>query len=178
MIEKIVIFDVGIRSYNKGDEIISRSAMNEINALLRNRFVIRCGTHSPAITFYQNSRRNPELAYYDNAKYKFVCGSNLLWKNLFCPRPSWNINPFNAKPYSESILLGVGTGNSADKINFYTRYIYNRVLSKKYIHSVRDENTAIFLRSLGFRAIDTGCPTMWGFTDEFCSSIPIKKLIK
>lgn len=48
-------------------------------------------------------------------------------------------------------------------------------MSSEFAHSVRDEATKAIVEELGFRAINTGCPTMWGFTDEFCAQIPTKK---
>lgn len=48
-------------------------------------------------------------------------------------------------------------------------------MSKKYIHSVRDEDTRYALESLGLKAINTGCPTLWMFTPEKCNLIPSHK---
>ena len=45
-------------------------------------------------------------------------------------------------------------------------------MSKEYIHSVRDENTKIFLEKLGFTAINTGCCTLWDLTSQHCKDIP------
>ncbi len=173
--ELIVLFDPSIKSFNKGDEIIYLSSKKALKDILKNRNVIRCSTHAPVVTFYQNIRISPEIKLYDNAKFKFVCGSNLLWKNMFVPRPSWNINPFNIKPYEGCILMGVGTGLSYKKTNMYTKALYRKILSKKYIHSVRDDATVKFLNSIGIKAINTGCPTMWQFTEEFCKVIPHNK---
>ncbi|MEI3046520.1 MAG: polysaccharide pyruvyl transferase family protein [Romboutsia timonensis] len=53
--------------------------------------------------------------------------------------------------------------------------MYSKILSKNYIHSVRDERTKRFVEELGYKAINTGCPTMWKFNDEFCKEVPTKK---
>lgn len=50
-----------------------------------------------------------------------------------------------------------------------------KIFSKKYIHSVRDERTKKILENLGFQAINTGCPTLWSLTPEFCKQIPTDK---
>lgn len=173
--ETVILFDPSIRSLNMGDHIIMNSAEMEIGELLENRYVIHCATHAPVVTFYQSNRKNPRMTVYDNAKYKFVCGSNLLWKNLFIPRPTFNINIFNCMPYEGSILFGVGTNSNTQKINYYTKKLYNKILSKEYIHSVRDDYTLELLKNMGYKAINTGCPTMWKFTEEFCSNIPESK---
>ena len=60
-------------------------------------------------------------------------------------------------------------------MDWYTKWIYKSILSKEYIHSVRDERTKKMLEGLGFKAINTGCPTLWGFDEELCKQIPTKK---
>ena len=174
--DNIILFDPSIRSLNKGDEIIMRSAEKRIGHLLEGNYVIKSATHSPIVTFYQNTRRNPRMRFYDDAKYKFLCGSSMIWKNMFKPRPTFNVNWFNCMPYRNSILLGCGIAQAqVKKANFYTRVLYSKILSREYVHSVRDDAAAEFITSLGYKAINTGCPTMWGFTPEFCKGIPSKK---
>lgn len=176
--ETIVLFDPSIRSLNMGDHVIMNSTEHELSDIIGDNYVIRCGTHSPAVTFYQNTSHNPRMRVYDDAKYKFICGSNLLWKNMFIPRPTFNINLWNCRPYKGSVLVGVGTNSVKKKPDLYTRELYKKVLSKKYIHSVRDEETKRLLNDMGYEAINTGCPTMWGFTKEFCKSVPTQKADK
>lgn len=175
--ETIVLYDPSIRSLNRGDEVIMRSAENELiqRGLLENRYVIRSATHAPIVTWYQNTKHNPRMRIYDNAKYKFICGSNLLWKDMMKPCPTLNVDLTNCRPYRNSILLGVGVGQASGKTNWYTKKLYSQILSKEYIHGARDENAKRFLESLGYKAIDTGCPTMWRFTSEFCKDIPYEK---
>lgn len=173
--ESIILFDPSIRSLNLGDHIIMDSAERQLAHITRGRFTLKCATHAPAVTFYQNTRKNPRMRFYDEAKYKFVCGSNLLWKRMFVPRPTFNINPFNCMPYEGCILLGVGTDSGKKPLDGYTKRLYRAILSKEFIHSTRDDRTKKVVESLGLRAINTGCPTMWGFTREFCSKIPTNK---
>lgn len=173
--ESIVLFDPSIRSLNLGDHIISRSVESEIEFLTKGRFVIHCATHSPVVTFYQNTRRSKTMRFYDEAKYKFVCGSNLFWKRMLRPEPSWNINPFNSMPYENCILLGVGTHKDSRRMDFYTRRLYKGILNKEFIHSARDEAAKALIENLGLKALNTGCPTMWRFTDAFCNEIPDDK---
>ncbi|EDP10488.1 polysaccharide pyruvyl transferase family protein [Amedibacillus dolichus] len=174
----VVLFDPSIRSLNMGDHIIMKSAKDELKEIISDKFLIHCATHQPPVTCYQNTRLNPKIKIYDDAQFKFICGSNLLWKNLMIPRPTFNVNLFNTKIYENSILMGVGTNSSNKNANLYTRIIYNRILSEKFYHSVRDERTKRFVESLGFKAINTGCPTMWKFNKEFCKQIPTHKSSK
>lgn len=173
--ESIVLFDPSIRSLNLGDRIIMDSAEKELAGITRNRFTLKCATHAPVVTFYQNTRRNPRMRFYDEAKYKFICGSNLLWRRMLIPRPTFNINPFNCMPYEGSILLGVGSDSGSKSLDGYTKRLYRKILSREFIHSTRDNKTKAIVESLGLRAINTGCPTMWGFTPNFCESIPLQK---
>lgn len=175
--ETIILYDPSIRSLNKGDEVIMRSAEKELDkrGLLDGRYVIHCATHAPVATSYQSTSHNPRIRVYDDAKYKFICGSNLLWKNMLKPRPVFNVNLFNCRPYRNSILMGIGLGQATSSTNWYTRKLYSQILSRDFIHSARDEKTVRFLQSLGYKAIDTGCPTMWQFTPEFCRDIPHAK---
>ena len=108
---------------------------------------------------------------YSSADLKFLCGTNALYTNMLRPLPGWNINVFNLSLVKDTLCLGVGTGINSTSVNWYTRYLYSKVLSKKYIHSVRDEDTKIFLEKLGFKAYNTGCPTIWGLTPDLCAKI-------
>lgn len=173
--ESIVLFDPSIRSLNLGDHIIMDSSERQLAEITRGRFTLKCATHAPVVTFYQNTRRNPRMRFYDEAKYKFVCGSNLLWRRLSVPRPTFNINPFNCMPYEGCVLLGVGSDSGNKEMDGYTRRLYRKVLSAEYVHSTRDDKTKAIVESLGLKAINTGCPTMWSFTEDFCLEIPSTK---
>ena len=175
--ETVILFDPGIRSLNKGDEIIMRSAEEQLDiaGILKDNYVIHSATHAPIVTFYQNNNLNPRMRLYDETRLKFICGSNLLWKDMLKPRPVFNVNLWNCRPYRNSILMGVGVGQAKSKTNIYTKKLYSKILSKDYIHSTRDQVAAEFLKGLGYQAIDTGCPTMWKFTPEFCAQIPTSK---
>ena len=116
------------------------------------------------------------MQYCNKSSLKFVTGTNLLAYNMLRPWPNFNVNLFNCKPYKNMILVGCGvTPNKSNKANLYTRFLYKKILSKDYVHSVRDDRTKKFVESLGFKAINTGCATMWGFSKNFCKQIPTKK---
>ena len=93
------------------------------------------------------------------------------------PWPNWNINIFNAKPLKNSILLGVGCGVNSKSVNWYTKLLYKMVLSKDIEHSVRDNKAKEMLENMGFKAINTGCATLWKLSEELCKEIPTKKYI-
>ncbi len=74
-----------------------------------------------------------------------------------------------------AITLGVGCGINSNRVTKYTKWLYFKTLSKKYYHSTRDETTKNLLEDLGFKAINTGCSTLWELTPKHCSDIPICK---
>ncbi len=170
-----VLFDTSSGSQNMGDYIIVNSVERELSDILSNNFLVKYGTHTPITHFYQNIYRNATIKYLEKAKYKFIAGTNLLNYNMCLPWNNWNVNIFNYRPYKKSILVGVGINPNAKKVNWYTKLLYKKTLSKKYIHSTRDERTKKFLESIGIKAINTGCATMWMLTRDFCKEIPTKK---
>lgn len=172
--DKCLILDTSVASANKGDDIIMECFRKELDFILSGKFVLNLPTHVSAFHWYQVWRNSLAIQRYSKCKLKFVAGTNLLVKDLFTHYPQWNINLFNCKPFAGSILTGVGAG-AGNKTNRYTREVYKRVLSDDFIHSVRDERSKEFVESLGKRALNTGCVTMWMFTPEFCSTIPSKK---
>ncbi len=175
MNNKIIKFNTSYGTLNMGDFIINESINREMKDLFENSFVIDYATHTPVVTSYQALKKNPVIKNCQEAKYKFICGTNILSANMLRPWPTLNINICNCRPYIDSILLGCGMGGSPRKPNLYTKLLYKKVLSKKFIHSTRDEKTKEFLNRMGYRAINTGCPTMWMLNKDHCSKIPEKK---
>ncbi len=173
--KKIVLFDPSYSTLNMGDFIISNATNEEIKYFCEDSFKIRTSTHNPVLYPHQLIRHNKHKDYYKNADYKFLLGSNIIKPNLLHLRNDWNINLFDCAPYKNLILMGAGFDGDKIKANLYTKIIYKKILSKDKIHSARDENAKKFIESLGFKAINTGCPTMWKLTKKHCEKIPRKK---
>ena len=172
----ILFLDPSVGSLNKGDEIIMECVREEMMPLFADDFVLNLPTQVSPFHWYQVLRNSLRVQVYSNCKYKFVGGSNLLIPDLRTHFPQWNINLFNYQPLKNCVLVGVGAGAGAEgKINAYTRYIYQHMLSKDYYHSVRDERSKKYVEKLGLKAINTGCVTLWKLTPEFCSTIPRDK---
>ena len=173
--KKVLLFDTSHGTQNMGDFIINRAINEEMQFLLDKCFVVRYGTHNPILRFSQNMKKNRIKDFCNKADYKFICGTNLLYTSLNHLTPGFNINLYDANNYKRSILLGCGMGGADKKADLRTKHIYRKVLSKDYIHSTRDERAKNFIESLGFKAINTGCPTLWMLTKDFCREIPQKK---
>lgn len=173
--KKIVILDTSVGSLNQGDEIINYSIKQNWKELFECNYIIRIATHTPMYTAFQSLIYKEKLSVIKNADYKFLCGTNALYTNMLRPLPTWNINLFDCGLARNTIGIGVGIGENSKSVNWYTKILYSKVLSKKYVHSVRDEKTQRFLTRLGYKAINTGCPTLWGLTKEHCRKIPESK---
>lgn len=176
----IALMDTSAASYNHGDQIIMESARKALAPLTDNSFVVDMPTHTPLFHRYGFSLRHPEMDYnrkaLDMFDYKFVCGTNLLWSNMKLRAPQWNLNLFDLNYFRDFILVGVGAGGSCQgPDNRYTLDFYRKALNKDVYHSVRDETAKLFLESMGFKALNTGCVTLWGMDEAHCRNIPSVK---
>lgn len=176
--KSILLLNTAVGSLNQGDEIINRSIRANWKELFERNYIMELATHTPMYTPLQSLLYRKKLSIFRNANHKFLCGTNLLYTDMLRPLPSWNINYLNCRLAVGSVCLGVGLGENSSHVNVYTRALYHKVLSRSYAHSVRDEKTKLFLEDLGFEAVNTGCPTLWGLTPEHCWKIPRKKADK
>ena len=84
----------------------------------------------------------------------------------------WKLDS-DISPYRNTVLMGIGFDSTSIRSDRYTRILFHTILSKKYIHSVRDTFSERMLRQMGIKnVIYTGCPTMWKLNDEHCKQIP------
>ncbi len=172
--KKIQLLDTSIGTSNLGDCIIMECVRKELAPILDGNFVYNMPTHLPAFSTFSVFRNSSVVQNYSNCDWKFAGGSNLLVKDLRTHYPQWNIHPFNSKPLRGTILVGVGAG-AGEYTNRYTAKLYHQILNHEYYHSVRDERSKEYVESLGLKAINTGCVTMWMLTPEFCRTIPKEK---
>lgn len=172
--ESVLLLDTSIATANNGDKIIMECVEEELSFITQNRFIYSLPTHVSSFHWYQVLRNSYAIQRYANCEFKFAGGSNMLVKDMLTHYPQWNINWFNCKPLIGLVLVGVGAG-AGDKSNFYTRKLYRKVLSHDFFHSVRDERSKEYVESLGLKAINTGCVTMWKLTPDFCKKIPSQK---
>ncbi len=172
--DKVLILDTAVASTNRGDDIIMECVNKELAPITKGKFVYTLPTHVSPFHWYQVVRNSYAVQKYSNCELKFAGGSNLLVKDMLTHYPQWNINWFNCAPLRGLVLLGIGAG-AGDKSNAYTRHLYRRVLSHDFVHSVRDERSRAYVESLGLKALNTGCVTMWQLTPDFCRQIPTRK---
>jgi hypothetical protein len=166
--KKVVLYSPGLSSMNLGDKIIADSAKEGIDFILNESFVTEVATHLPQSYYYMRNLKDVDL--------KFVLGSNLLKSTFFGFKRQWDITLRLSKVTGPCILMGVGWWQYGNEPNWYTKMLLRSVLSKKYIHSVRDDYTEKMLKKIGINnVINTSCPTMWKLTKEHCSQIKNEK---
>lgn len=166
--KKIILYDPEISSLNLGDGIISEACKRNLKEVLNDSMSINISTHMPISNYYMKIIGKTDLA--------FVLGSNLLMPKMNGIFRQWDIKPWNIKRMKPVILMGVGWHQYSKRTNLYTQLLYKNLLSKEYMHSVRDEYTKNKLNEIGIKnVINTGCPTLWGLTPDVCQNIPKKK---
>lgn len=158
---KVLLFDTAAGSQNCGDYIIMDSINRELASLISNNITVRFSTHTPVMHAYQAVLPVYTTRYCMDADYKILCGTNILKSSLLKVGRDWNINLVDARLYRGVVCMGCGCGIESKKTNVYTRAIYRQILSKDFLHSVRDARTVDFLHELGVDAVNTGCPTLW-----------------
>ncbi|MDR0675869.1 MAG: polysaccharide pyruvyl transferase family protein [Elusimicrobiota bacterium] len=164
----IVLYNPAISSMNIGDKIIAEAAKKKIEELFKGNFVLEVSTFFP-VSYYH-------MRHFKDAKYKFVLGSNLLKSTFFGLKKQWDIKLRQSSFVGPVILMGAGWWQYNNKPNLYTKLLYKKLLYKDYIHSVRDDFTLKKMKSMGIKnVINTSCPTMWNFTEEFNSKIPTRR---
>ena len=178
MKDRIILYNPSIGTMNAGDYIIYDSIKTQILNLLPDSNYYELPTQMPV------SRR--VLKWYSDIDIRFLCGTNLLknhmiyeWKHhIPCIKGvrQWDINLINANLYGPVVLFGCGWQKYQGKNDILSEKLWNTLLDSKYIHSVRDTYTKEKLSEMGIKnVVNTGCPTLWSLTREFCERIPDTK---
>jgi len=155
-------------SNNSGDEIIYRAIDSNFFSNLKNVNVSRFSSH--------RSLTVDEINHINGCSYLFFGGTNIISRDV-CHDSKWI--PAAKKFYylkpgiKNLILLGVGMNRYTEPnaikstCRLRTWSFYNKVLTKRYIHSTRDNETAQYLKSIGVKnVLFTGCPTLWAIDER------------
>lgn len=166
--DQVVMFDPALASQNIGDEIISTSACKWLLPLFPDSFVMHVSSHQKMSFRYKR--------YINDSKLTFVLGSNLLKAGMLFGFRQWDVSVFDTFQVNDAVLVGCGWHTYEKRIDPYSKFLYHRLLSDHYFHSVRDEYAKKKLEEMGItNVLNTGCATMWGFTPEYCLGIPKTK---
>lgn len=162
----VVLFDTAINSLNMGDSIIQYYCAKVIKELFPDKQEYHIQTHKLPT--------ESELQVLPGALYKIVCGTNLMTPHIE-EQTNWKM-PEDLYGYRDIITLGVGWGYYCNTVSPESIYAYNKILSKKWLHSVRDNYTEKQFVKMGINnVINTCCPTTWALTREHCMKIPHTK---
>lgn len=158
----ISIFDPTICSYNIGNEIIMDAVIDVVNELFPSFHIVRI----PCTDINRKARH-----YNVYSKFSFVGGTNILNNNIL-RNGQWDMNIHNLVILKNIILMGCGWFQyEKSEISKLTKWGLRNILSKKYLHSVRDSYTQKKLVTIGIDSINTGCPTLWKLTPEVIQKI-------
>jgi polysaccharide pyruvyl transferase WcaK-like protein len=170
---RVCLFDpslennVGTLSSNLGDLIIHEAVHREISSLFKGAEITRISTHSFP------SRKHISLAC--NSDLIIVGGTNLL-NSKMKEFVQWKIGLRQKFKVRRAVLLGVGWRTYQADPELYTKLSLRAVLNERMLHSVRDSYTKLKLENAGIRnVINTGCPTMWPFSNFNFDEIPKTK---
>lgn len=157
----ISVFDTTIAEYNLGNQIIMDAVNREIASIFESFFLYKLP--------YQQITHSLSCIV-NESDYVFFGGTNSLSSQMNKYK-QWDISLPKTIYIKNIIMLGIGWWQYQDKPNLYTQMLLKRALSKKYIHSVRDSYTEMMLKGMGFKVLNTGCPTTWHLTPEHISKI-------
>ncbi|MBU2869373.1 polysaccharide pyruvyl transferase family protein [Colwellia sp. E2M01] len=163
----VTLFDTSIATENVGDFIIMDAVREQVDKIVPTKQIITLPTHD---YIGKEGRRLLRAS-----EYSLVGGTNLLSSNLL-KYQQWKFRLSDINYLNNSILMGVGWWQYQNTPNYYTRKVWNKVLHKDMIHSVRDEYTKNQLLKMGIKnVLNTSCATMWNLTPEHCSQIKTMK---
>jgi polysaccharide pyruvyl transferase WcaK-like protein len=148
----------GNPSSNLGDLIIGDSIFELLRSIFPGRNIIQFSSHS-----FLNKKARQVI---NSSCMAFIGGTNLLYSDMITYRQLalrkgkllWLFPGIR-----DLVLIGAGWGpDYQNKLNWRTSILYNNILHKKILHSVRDSFTANKLAAETRRkTINTACTSMW-----------------
>lgn len=161
-----IVFDTSINTLNLGDDIINLYCNKILSECIGGREIKHISTHVVP--------DKDELEEIKHTKLKIVCGTNILSPD-YVKWTLWKM-PRHLNGYHDVIALGIGWGYYSKSFTEKTKIVYRYIFGKHGIHSVRDSYTENKMKMMGIKnVLNTGCPTMWNLTPEFCKGIPSEK---
>ncbi len=181
---KVCVLDPGIQkqdgtlSTNLGDLIIQDAVSREVARLFPDSERYHYSSHSPLT--------REQLRSLEDMDVVLVGGSNLLtsrfrpwnrWNETYqCWSNQWSIHLLDALKIKKAILLGTGWVQYQGTPDNFTKMMYGAALNKQGWHSVRDGYSQAQMKAAGVpNVLNTGCITMWVFTEMDMSTLPSAK---
>lgn len=162
----VALLDTSIATDNLGDEIIMDSVRHELRAIMPDAYMITVPTHDTL------GRRAHKVL--KSAEFGIVGGTNIMSSRLM-RGANWKLWPLDVRAMHDIVLMGVGWMDYAPAPTRLAGQLYNRVLSRTYTHSARDDYSRGRVAQLPVKVLNTACPTMWQLTPEHMAQVPAKK---
>ncbi len=159
-----VLFDTSAYSVNLGDFIIMDAVNTELPGMINDKQVVTLPSHAGVGARGRRKLRRSE--------FSIMGGTNILSSHVTKYR-QWKFNWLDFLALGDTVLMGAGWWSYQDKPDGFSSWVWRKILSDRYLHSVRDEYTERMLKGIGVdNVINTGCPTMWRLTPDHCLDIP------
>jgi polysaccharide pyruvyl transferase WcaK-like protein len=164
---RLCVFDTSIATDNLGDFIIMDAVWDVLHS------IFGPGVEPQRIATH---RYMPREAYRSLSRYDLgiVGGTNILKSHMYI-RANWKLRAHDLLFLRNVVLLGVGWQQYQGAVDIFSRLLFKSILSKHFIHSVRDHYTLNLMRDQVKRVLYTACPTLWPLTAEKCAAIPTGK---
>ena len=164
----IGVLDTSVVSENYGDFLIMDAANYVIDDVFSEYHKVSFPTHERvSLKSYKIQKE---------VSFNIACGTNLLHSHMGLVK-QWNVGLRDLWFFKPVVLLGVGwRSKKTRQTDLYTKWFLKKILSKDYLHSVRDSYAEEKLREIGINnVVNTSCPTMWQLDEDHCSKIPTQK---
>lgn len=154
------LLDTSVASDNVGDEIIVSEARQYVFEVFGDAYISTSSSHDG-------------LGYYGRQQVQMADVVLLLGTNGLTAKYQrrghfvWQVGRADIRALeSKVVMLGVGASKDFDSVQPRQARLLKRLLSKKYIHSVRDETGRRLLDAIGVQAVNTSCPTLWRYRHD------------
>lgn len=166
----VSLLDTSVASENLGDRIIVEAVEKVVRNTLPEAFVVTVPTHE--------SMGRRSLSLVERSAVAVVAGTNLLSSHMW-GFGQWRVGLLQALRVHDLVLCGVGWWQYQDKPDLYTRLLFRRILSDRWMHSVRDSYTRERLEAIGFDEVaNTSCPSMWELDERVdCGRSPADTVV-
>ena len=160
MIRHVHLIDTSIASDNVGDEIIVQESRKHLEGLFPGAYISSSAGHDGLGASSRKLVADADIA--------LLLGSNALAphnqrKNRFV----WQVNRRDIPLLAGKVVLfGVGANRDFDRIHPRQARLLKRLLSRDYVHSLRDGLGLKIVETLGLRGLNTSCPTLWRYADQ------------
>lgn len=158
--QHIHLIDTSVASDNIGDEIIVEECRQHIETCFPDAYVTTSSGHDGMGTYGRKAARQADVV--------FLLGTNALSARFQLTRNFiWNVALRDLDVLRHKVVLfGVGANRDFTSVSALQRRLLRHILSPDVLHAVRDSTGLRLLQECGLQAINSGCPTLWRYSNE------------